>query len=137
MANALYALGAKRMLDAVLGTLPVAGTLKAALVKNDYVQNLTSHEFYTDITSHVRGTPQAIGSVTTTGGKLDGADITFTAVTAGDTCEAVIIYMDTGVAGTSWLLAYIDTITSFPVTTNGGDVLVTWDNGTYKIFSLV
>lgn len=137
MANALYVKGAERMWAALLGTLPVAGTLKVALVKNTYPQSLTADEFYTEISAYVVGTPQTIGSIATTGGKLDGADVTFTAVAAGDTCEGVVIYMDTGVAGTSWLLAYIDTITSFPVATNGGDIVVAWDNGTYKIISLV
>jgi len=47
-----------------------------------------------------------------------------------------VIYKDTGVDGTSPLIAYVDTITGFPLATNGGDITVQWDNGTYKIFSL-
>ena len=43
---------------------------------------------------------------------------------------------DTGVAGTSALLAYIDNITGFPLATNGGDITIQWDNGAYRIFSL-
>jgi hypothetical protein len=48
----------------------------------------------------------------------------------------VVIYKDTGVPGTSPLIAYIDTITGFPLVTNGGDITIQWDNGAYKIFSL-
>ena len=73
---------------------------------------------------------------TVTGGAFDAADITYIAVTAGATCEAVVIYKDTGVPGTSALIAYIDTITGFPLATNGGDITIQWDNGTYKIFAL-
>ena len=39
-----------------------------------------------------------------------------------------MIYIDTGVAGTSRLIAYIDTgVTGLPVTPNGGDINITWD----------
>lgn len=138
MANAFYVKGAERLLAAALaGSAPVAGTIKAAIVKNTYPQNLSTDEFYTAISAYVLGTPQALTGVTFTGGKLDAADPTFAAVAAGDTSEAVVLYMDTGVAGTSWLIAYIDTITGFPLATNGGDITPQWDNGTYKIVSLV
>jgi hypothetical protein len=40
------------------------------------------------------------------------------------------------VAATSPVLIYIDTITGFPLATNGGDITIQWDNGAYKIFSL-
>ena len=39
-----------------------------------------------------------------------------------------MIYIDTGVAGTSRLIAYIDTgVAGLPVTPNGGDINITWD----------
>ena len=39
-----------------------------------------------------------------------------------------VIYIDTGVAGTSRLVAYIDTgVTNLPVTPNGGDITITWN----------
>lgn len=138
MTNALYVKGAERLLAAALsGSAPVAGTLKAALVKNTYPQNLAADEFYTAISAYVLSAPIALASVTTAGGKLDANDPTFAAVVAGDTVEAIVLYMDTGVAGTSWLIAYIDTVTGFPLATNGGDITPQWDNGTYKILSLV
>jgi hypothetical protein len=59
----------------------------------------------------------------------------FSAVT-GDQSEALVIYKDTGSAATSPLIAYIDTATGLPVTPNGADVTVTWDNGSNKIFKL-
>jgi hypothetical protein len=134
MANALYAKGKEKMLSAQIN-FP-SDTLKVALVLNTYPQNLTTDEFYTSISTYVIGTPQTLTSPTVTAGVFDAADVTFTAVTAGSTCEGVVIYKDTGVAGTSPLIAYIDTITGFPLATNGGDITVQWDAGTYKIFSL-
>jgi len=66
---------------------------------------------------------------------MDAADVTYTAVT-GDPSEAVVVYKDTGVEGTSQLIAYIDTATGLPVTPNGGDITIQWDNGINKIFKL-
>ncbi len=34
------------------------------------------------------------------------------------------------------LIAYIDTATGMPVTPNGGDITIAWDNGANKIFKL-
>jgi hypothetical protein len=75
----------------------------------------------------VVGTPQVIGSKTFTNGVFDGADVTYTAVT-GNSVEALIIYIDTGTAGTSPLVAYIDTgVTNLPVTPNGGNISIVWN----------
>jgi hypothetical protein len=78
--------------------------------------------------------PQTIGSKTFTNGVFDGTDVTFTAVT-GASVEAIVLYIDTGTASTSPLVAYIDTsVTGLPVTPNGGDITITW-NGS-GIFAL-
>lgn len=134
MANALYAKGKEKLLTAAINLS--TDTIKVALVRNDYAQNLATDEWYTSITASVLNTPQTLASKTVTDGVFDAADVTFTAVTAGDTSEGVVIYKDTGTPGTSALIAYIDTITGFPLATNGGDITIQWDNGAYKIFSL-
>ena len=134
MSNALYGKGKEKILSAAIDF--TTATIKVALVKNTYPQNLSTDEFYSDISAYVLNTPQTLGSKTVALGVFDAADVTYTAVTAGDTCEAVVIYKDTGVAGTSPLIAYIDTITGFPLATNGGDITIQWSNGSYAIFSL-
>lgn len=134
MANALYGKGKEKLLTAAVNF--VSDTIKVALIKNDYAQDLAAHEFYTSISASVLSTPQTLGSKSVTAGVFDAGDATFTAVTAGDTSEGVVIYKDTGSAATSPLLAYIDVITGFPLATNGGDITIQWDNGAYKIFSL-
>lgn len=134
MANALYAKGKQAILNAEIN-FPT-DTIKVALVINTYAQNLATDEFYTSISAVVIGTPQTLATKTIVNGVLDAADVVFAAVAAGSTIEAVVIYKDTGVAGTSKLLAYIDVITSFPLATNGGNITVQWDNGALKIFSL-
>ena len=142
MANALYGLGKQKLLSATSAISLDTDTIKCSLIINTYPQNLTTDEFYTAISSYLAGgasaamNTQTLASKSVTLGVFDAADVTFPSVTAGATCEAVVIWKDTTVAGTSPLIAYIDTITGFPLLTNGGDVTIQWDNGAYKIFSL-
>jgi hypothetical protein len=135
MSNALYAKGAEKILSAAInfGT----DSVKAILVSSAYTADLANDEFLSTIDANRLGTDQTLGSKSVSGGKFNAANITFPAVAAGSTAKAVVLYKDTGDRTTSPLLAYIDTITGFPLATNGGDVTVAWDSGTYKIVSLV
>ena len=134
MANAWYRKGAEKVLRAQVNF--DTDTIKARLVKNTYAQNLSTDEFISSVTAITGSTDQTLANTSVTDGAFDADDITFTAVPAGETSEGVVIYKDTGVAGTSPLLMYIDTITGFPLATNGGNVVIQWDNGAYKIVSL-
>lgn len=133
MANALYDLGRQGFLDGSIDW--DTDTIKACLVDTGtYTVNLSTHEFLSDL-SGIVATSGALSSKTVAAGVADAADVTFTAVT-GASVEAIVLYKDTGVAGTSRLIAYIDTATGLPVTPNGGDISVAWDNGSNKIFKL-
>lgn len=135
MANALYTKAKEKLITG--GSFALGSdTIKAALVTTSYTPTIATDEFYTSISANVVGTPQTLASKTLTGGVFDAADVTFPAVASGSTLLGVVLYKDTGVAGTSSLLALIDTITGFPLATNGGDIQIVWDNGAYKIFSL-
>jgi len=134
MANALYGKGKEKLLAGSINF--GSDTIKAALVSSAYSPSLSTDEFLSTISANVLNTAQTLASKTTTLGVVDAADVTFTAVSSGATAKAVVLYKDTGLASTSPLLAYIDTITGFPLATNGGDILIVWDAGAYKIFSL-
>ena len=134
MANALYGKGKEKLLSGAIDI--TTATMKASLLSSAYSPNLSTDEFYSTISANVLNTPQTLGTKTLTLGVFDAADITFTAVTAGATAKAVVLYKDTGLAGSSPLLAYIDVITGFPLATNGGDIQVVWDAGVYKIFAI-
>jgi hypothetical protein len=125
MANALYPTGKKAILDGDVDLL--VDTIKVGLVDlGTYTYN-SAHDFYDDISAAIVGTPQTLGTKTTTGGVFDAADVTFTAV-SGATVEAIAIWKDTGVAGTSQLIAFLDTgVTGLPVTPNGGDIGIQWN----------
>ena len=133
MANVLYVKGKERIGRAQVNL--ETANIKAALVKNTYAQNLSTDEFYTSISAHVLGTPVALAGKTFASGIFDADDLSFPTIAAGDTAEAVVLFVDTGNPATSFLLFYCDTITGFPLATSGGDVDVRWDNGPYKIFS--
>lgn len=135
MTNALYGKARQAFLDGDLDWS--ANTIKAVLVDvADYTVSVDTHEFLSDIPAGARvATSAAFTSKTSTLGVADAADISFASV-VGDPSEALVIYADTGVVGTSRLIAYIDTATGLPVTPNGGNVNVTWDNGANRIFKL-
>lgn len=105
-------------------------TIKAALIDTGTYTFSAAHQFFSSITGVV-GTPGAITTKTVGSlgvGIFDGDDVTYTAV-VGATASAILLYKDTGVAGTSPLVGLIDTVSSgLPVTPNGGDITIVWDN---------
>lgn len=135
MANTLYDFARQRFLEAQINWM--TDTVKVLLVDTSAYSAQTSiHQYLSDIPTSARiAGPVTLTAKSTTGGAADAADITFTAV-SGASIEAIIIFVDTGSEPTSPLLAYIDTATGLPITPNGGDIIVTWDNGTNKIFKV-
>ena len=125
MANAIYPKYKEAVLDSLSNSDLNDGTVKVALVDTGTYTYSAAHDFLDDL-SGVVGTAQTIANTTVTNGLFDGDNVTFTAV-SGSTAEALVIYIDTGSAATSRLVAYIDTsVTGLPVTPNGGDITVTW-----------
>ncbi len=136
--NALYDKAREKFLGhATIDLDWINDNVKAVLVDTGaYAVDLANHEFLSDIAAGARiSTSGNLGTKSAAAGVADAADVTFTAV-SGATVEAIVLYKDTGVAGTSPLIAYIDTATGLPLTPNGGDVTVQWDNGANKIFKL-
>lgn len=140
MANALYDTARELFLEG--GITWTTDNIKACLVDTSiYTVNLSAHQYLgtagvvAAIVGGASGRSGNFASKTATGGAADAADVTFSAI-SGSSIEAIIIYIDSGVDNTSQLIAYIDTATGLPITPNGGDIIVTWDNGANKIFKL-
>lgn len=135
MANALYDKGRQAYLEGSFNWL--TDSIKACLVSTaSYTVNLSTHQYLSDISSGaIIATSAAFTGKTSTGGAADANDVTFSAV-SGAAVGAIVLYKDTGTSSTSPLIAYIDTATGLPITPNGGDIIVTWDNGANKIFKL-
>ena len=135
MANTLYDFARQRFLEAQINWM--SDVVKVILVDTGaYTPQTAVHQYLSDIPTSARiAGPVTLTAKSTTGGAADAADITFTAV-SGVSIEAIIIYVDTGAEATSPLIAFIDTANGLPITPNGGDIIVTWDNGTNKIFKV-
>lgn len=124
MANAIYPLYKQALLDASTDVDINDGTVKVALSTAAYN---SAHQYYSSVSASTVGTPQTINNTTVTNGLFDGDDVTYTAVT-GSQVTALIIYIDTGNAATSRLVAFFDTgVTNLPVTPNGGNISITWN----------
>lgn len=127
MANALYPKWREAILQAAANS-SLAGTVKVAIVDAGVYSYNAAHEFYSSL-SGVVGTPQALTSKTYVNGVFDAADVVVPSV-SGATAEALVLYVDTGTAGTSRLVAYIDSgYTGLPVTPNGGNIEIQWGSG--------
>lgn len=133
MANTLYDYCRQRFLEAQINWM--TDTIKVILVSTSaYTPQTAVHQYLADIPVSARiAGPVTLTAKATTGGAADASDCTFTSV-SGATINAIVIYKDTGTEATSPLAAYIDTATGLPITPNGGDIIVTWDNGVNKIF---
>lgn len=126
MANALWPKWKQALLEFTANNDLDGQTVKAALVTAGYTYS-SSDQYYSSVTASVVGTPQTLNNKTFTNGVFDADDVTYTSVT-GSQVVSIVIYIDTGSAATSPLVAFIDTgVTNLPVTPNGGDIAITWN----------
>jgi len=126
MANAIYPKYKEAVLQSATDSNMSSGIVKVALIDTGTYTYSAAHQFFSSVTGVV-GTPVTLASKTFTDGVFDAADATFTGVT-GATAEALLIYIDTGTAGTSRLICFMDTgVTGLPVTPNSGNISVTWN----------
>lgn len=135
MANALFDKGREAFLKGEVDWLN--DTVRGVLVDSaTYTVDLANDDFLSVIPSGARvAVSPALTNKSTGAGVADADDITFSSV-SGAQSEAVVLYQDTGTEATSPLLAYIDTATGLPVTPDGTDITVQWDDGVNKIFKL-
>jgi hypothetical protein len=134
MANALFDKAREGFLSGQINFS--SDNIKAVLVDTAlYTPSLTTNQYLSDIASGARvATSANLASKTVTNGVADAADITFSAVT-GASVEAIVLYKDTGTAGTSRLICYIDSgVGGIPITPNGGDITTAWNaSGIFKL----
>jgi hypothetical protein len=133
MANALYPKAKEAFLN---GTINMsANTITLALIDTGVYTYSTAHQYRSDVANSAVISTATLTTKTITNGVFDADDATFTSVT-GANCEALILFADTGVQGTSRLVAYIDSATGLPILPNGGDITVAFSAGANRIFSL-
>jgi len=135
MANSTYA----KFLQALgEGSIDLSsGTFKIALVDTGtYTADVsdTGDEFLSDLSGVLEtatlATPTWVNRI------FDADDFVgnFPDSGGGATGEALVIYKDTGVAGTSPLILYLDTVTGLPITLDGTPDSLTFNaSGIYKL----
>ncbi len=135
MTNSLYGLGREGFLGADVDW--DADTIKVALIDTGaYTVAIDTHQFLSDVAAGSRiAISSALTAKTKALGVAGAANVIFSTV-SGVQCEALVIYQDTGVEGTSRLIVFIDTATGLPVIPNGTDINLNWDTGANKIFKL-
>jgi len=146
MANALYDYARGQFAKAQINW--ETDTIKCVLVDSNYGSpNLSAATaVLADIPQTQRnyGTSGSAGvtlqNAAVVAGAVDSDDVTFTSVSAaaGVNIKAVVLYKDDGSANESNfpLVAWFDQGTGLPITPNGGDIIVLWDNGANRIFKL-
>lgn len=137
MANAIYPKYKEALLDSLANIDLNDGDVRVILVDlADYTYS-SAHDFLDDVLAAARvAVSGTLANTTVTNGIFDADDVTLTAVT-GDVSEALIGYIHTGTESTSRLVWFQDTgVTGLPITPNGGNINIVWDNGANKIFAL-
>lgn len=135
MSNALYDAGRDGFLTGAIDW--DTDTFRLVFIdEDDDAPNLSADDNLDDIDAGARvGTSGDMTTSAPGAGVADANDVTVNSVT-GDQFESLSIYKHTGTPSTSRLVCNIDTATGLPMTPNGGNITVTWDNGGNKIFKL-
>lgn len=139
MANGVYDAGIHAFMRGdIIWKAGSSQTFKAVIVDTaSYSVNFATHVALSDISVGMRVATTTVTPADPAGRSLDATDLLFPTVAGTITAEALAIYKDTGVASTSTLLFYIDTAVGLPITTNGTDIVVQWDNTTPHIWRVV
>ena len=129
MANALFPKAKAAMLRGELNF--VTADIRALLIdSSDYTYDDTD-EFLTDIAAGAQvkqSNTLAAKAVDAATARFSSDPAVFPAVT-GDTVEALMLYLHTGVSATARVIAYFDTgITGQPLTPDSSDVRVSLDD---------
>lgn len=110
-------------------------TIVALLVSSDYVPDTATHESRAAIPSSAVIAEATLESTQVTNGIFDADDTVFFDV-EGSPVTQIIILQDADIFSQALLIAVIDDASQFPVTPDGTNITIQWDNGPNKIFNL-
>lgn len=134
MATTMYGKCRDSFLNAGLNW--TSSNIALMFVTTSYTPSYNVDQYVSDVTG---------GAIIATSGNFSGNVSTLgTATASNETVSSVsgaqfayvTIFKQTGTTSTSQLIINIDTATGLPCTPNGGNIVVQWDTGTNKIFTL-
>jgi len=148
MANGLYDKGRNRFAKGeILWKATGGSSIQLVLVDTaNYTPDLANHEFLSDIPEAARKGNSGGALITNmpaltlldpVAGVCDANDVTVTSVPSGSALEAFVLFKnDSDDPALSPLICYVDTASGLPVTPNGENIVIQFDNGANKIFKL-
>ncbi len=141
MASSLYNTGLEKILDGTVN-LDAPADIRCLLLKSGYTFD-PDHDFVSDLTPGSNEiTVSGYARQTMTGEVItrddtnnrvmfDAGDVTFSALAAGETIVAAVLFIYNAADASAQLLAYIDLVDT---ATSGGDVVIQWSaNGIFYI----
>jgi len=134
MANAIYNRFKQGILAGDYDLDNALVDINVALVTSTYTPDIDTHEDFADITNEVTGTGYTAGGATLASktvtkdtvddeGVFDAADVTWSSSTI--TARGAVVYLDTGTAATSLLIAYFDF--GADKVSSSGDFTIQWN----------
>lgn len=136
MANTLFNVARNQFLQGQINW--ATDDIRCRLIKTSEYTFTATHTNMVDVAGAARvGDAMALTTSVTAEGAAEADDVTFTAVPSGHQIGAILIYKQTAATDAdTTLIAWLDTATGLPITSNGGDIIITWDNGINRIFRL-
>jgi len=131
MADVVYNSFKQKIMD---GSIDLdTDTIRVALVTSSYTPDQDAHEDFADLTNEVSGTGYTAGGTTLANksvtkdntdneGVFDADNVTWS--TATITARGAVLYKDSGVSATSWLICYFDFTED--KSASGADFVINW-----------
>ena len=137
MATTMYGLARAGFLTSASGFDWTSAAIQLAFVTSSYSPNYTTDQYLGVAVSsgYIIAQSGTFSSLSQSLGTANAANETVSSVT-GAQFAYVIIYSYITNNNSSPLIMNIDTATGLPCTPNGGNIVVQWDTGTNKIFTL-
>jgi hypothetical protein len=114
-----------------------ADDIRILAVDSGYTPD-AADDFLSDVGAGARiGDAVALsGKTVSEAGVCDASDTTITSVPSGETIEGFIYYKHTGTEGTSQLIAFYDSWTNLPLSTDGNNVTAQHPSGANGIIKI-
>lgn len=137
MATTMYGLARNGYLECTSGYSWTSASIQLAFVTSSYSPNYSTDQYLGVAVSsgYIIAQSGTFSSTTGTLGTANAANETVSSV-SGSQFAYVTIYSFITNNNSSPLIMNIDTATGLPCTPNGGNIVVQWDTGTNKIFTL-